>query len=297
MDKKKKREIEKAKKKEIMESMDFHNPVVINEESADFPKWLSNVAGSFRFSYILKQIEKGTQFVVQIPEQFQSAFQAGDLQMTHNSRTGKLWPSLYRLLPDGKHEFVANLPVEESYVQGNPFLDLTANFQNMMLQRQLSTINSQLKKITKTVIRIEQGQYDDRVAELKSGFESLKFALKNQDETQINQELLLARRDIRNAQNKFYQTLKSLLNDYAQIPENVFLRYWKRSKNGYFEERQKEFYKIQNYWVLYINSTRLLAGSYEITGDKERAQEVIDNSLDDSILSVLYFKFTLNCSI
>ena len=246
MDKKKKREIEKAKKKEIMESMDFHNPVVINEESADFPKWLSNVAGSFRFSYILKQIEKGTQFVVQIPEQFQSAFQAGDLQMTHNSRTGKLWPSLYRLLPDGKHEFVANLPVvEESYVQGNPFLDLTANFQNMMLQRQLSTINSQLKKITKTVIRIEQGQYDDRVAELKSGFESLKFALKNQDETQINQELLLARRDIRNAQNKFYQTLKSLLNDYAQIPENVFYDIGKDQKMVILKSARKSFIKFR----------------------------------------------------
>ena len=262
--------------------MDFQNPVVINEETSDFSEWLSNVAGSFRFGYILKQIEKGTQFVVQIPEQFQSAFQSGDLQMTHNSQTGKLWPSLYRLLPDGRHEFVANLPVvENSYVQGNPLQDITVNFQTMMLQKQLSAINKQLQSITKTVNRIEQGQYDDRVAELKSGFEALEFALEIRDANERKQELIIAQRDIRNAQNKFLQTLGSLLNNYEPIPENAIKRYLKRLKTGYFEEREKEFYKIQDYWFLYVGSTRLLAGSYEITGDKERAQRVIENSLND----------------
>ena len=282
---KKKRSKSKSKNREsmeIMESMDFNNPSLINVESPDYSRWLSDVAGSFRFASILSQIKTESKFVVQIPEQFQIDFQTGKLHLTQNSRTGKLWPSLYRLLPDGRHEFVANLPVvEETYVQGNPLQDITVNFQTMMLQRQLSAINKQLNSIDKTVNRIEQGQYDDRIAELKSGFEALEFALENRDENARKQELIIAQRDIRTAQNKFLQTIKSLLNNYEPIPENRLAFLWKNRKQEYYDQHLKEYLIIQDYWFYYVDATKLLAGSYEITGDKERSQKVIDNALND----------------
>lgn len=45
---------------------------------------------------ILDNVQVGTEYVVQIPEQFDKQFQSGEFWIMENSKTGKLWPTLMK---------------------------------------------------------------------------------------------------------------------------------------------------------------------------------------------------------
>ena len=275
-------EIEQIPDREIMEEMDFRHPLYVEEDSADidFNKWLTDLVGAFRFADIIQNVQKGSKFVVQIPEQFQQAFEAGELLMTENSETGKLWPSLYKLLPNGKHEFVCNLPVKlEEFTQGNPLQDFSANIQNIQLQKQIQALKKEVSEVKEIVQQIEQGQSDDRIGILISGRDQLYLALANPDHEARTRELELARARILDARGQILQTLITRTEDYKPIPKKGFMQYWRRLDDKYAKERENDFYFIQDYFRLYVEATKLLAASYEIISDAYRAQTVIHNAI------------------
>ena len=275
-------EIIQTPERELLEDMDFRHPVSLDEGSVDFDfgKWFSDLVGAFRFSDIIQNIKKGSHFVVQIPEQFQKAFAAGELLMTENSDTGKLWPSLYKLLPNGKHEFVCNLPVKlEEFTQGNPLQDFTANIQNIQLQKQIQALKKEVREVKEIVRRIEQGQTDDRIGLLISGRDQLYLALENPDPEARTRELELARAGILNARGQILRTLITRAGEYKPIPGKGLKQYWRRLDSKYALEREKDFNFIQDYFRLYVEATKLLAASYEIGSDAYRAQAVIKNAV------------------
>ena len=276
------KEIVKTPGREIMEEMEFDHPAQFNEKTPDFDfsGWLSDLVGAFRFADIVQNIEKGSKFVVQIPEQFQKAFEAGELMMTENSETGKLWPSLYKLLPNGKHEFVCNLPVKlEEFTQGTPLQDFSANIQNIQLQRQIQALRKEVQEVKEIVQRIEQGQTDDRIGLLISGRDQLYLALENPNHESQTRELEQARGTIQNARGQILQTLITRSESYEPIPRRGVMHYLKRMDSKYAVKKESEFYFIQDYFGLYVEATKMLAGSYEIIGDHQRGQTVIRNAM------------------
>ena len=90
---------------------------------------------------ILDNVQIGTEYVVQIPEQFDKQFQSGEFWIMENSKTGKLWPTLMKKGDDGKNKIVTPLGIKkESFVQGNPIQDMTQQFQ--MADRKSTRLNS-----------------------------------------------------------------------------------------------------------------------------------------------------------
>lgn len=70
----------------------------------------------------LTHIESRMEYIVQIPLKHKKAFEAGELIINENSKTGVMWPTLYRTLDNGKRQFVDNLPIkQEEILRGNPF--------------------------------------------------------------------------------------------------------------------------------------------------------------------------------
>ena len=52
------------------------------------------------------------------------------------------------------------------------------------------------------------------------------------------------------------------------------------STGSYLDKRDNEYDEIQEYFDLYLQATRMLAGSYAVIGDTENAQRVFDMSVD-----------------
>lgn len=62
---------------------------------------------------VVSKIEKGAEYVVQIPAEFQDGFQSGEYWIMENQKTGKLWPTLMKLGDDGKNKIVTPLGIKK----------------------------------------------------------------------------------------------------------------------------------------------------------------------------------------
>ena len=85
----------------------------ITQESKgfDFQAILGQVIQCVNMSEILSEIKAGTQYVVQIPAEFQAAYESGEMFIMENIKTGKKWPSLMKIAENGKKQVVTPLPM------------------------------------------------------------------------------------------------------------------------------------------------------------------------------------------
>ena len=71
----------------------------------DFNELLEQAVQCVNMGDILSKIHAGTQYVVQIPAEFQSAYESGEMFIMENMKTGKKWLSCraiqYRNWPTG----------------------------------------------------------------------------------------------------------------------------------------------------------------------------------------------------
>lgn len=96
-----------------------------HDKKHDYMKMLAAAVQLFSAVDIIGKIQKGAEFIVQVPAQYQAELQAGVLEMMHGSKSGKTWATLVRKLADGKQEIVCNCPItEQMRVQGNPTMTL-----------------------------------------------------------------------------------------------------------------------------------------------------------------------------
>ena len=65
-----------------------------DSKGVDFGALLEQVVQYVSMGDILNKIHVGTQYVVQIPTEFQSAYESGEMFIMENMKTGKKWPSL-----------------------------------------------------------------------------------------------------------------------------------------------------------------------------------------------------------
>ena len=227
----------------------------------DYKKMLAAAVQLFSAADIIGKIQKGAEFIVQVPAQYQADFQAGALEMMHGSQSGKTWASLVRKLTDGKQEIVCNCPItEQMRLQGSPVQNLSGIYQNLYMQQKLAELSEQVQEVYDAVIRIEQGQMDDRIGKLLSGRDDVQRAMQNPSSAARERELELARSKISEAQHQIGQTFKSRIEDFKPIPENKLARRFREilsPTTSYMKKCDQEFRKLQEYFEFYLRATQI----------------------------------------
>ena len=249
----------------------------------DFRDIFHRVSQYVNIADILHKVKKGAEYVVQIPAEFQGGFEAGKYWIMENEKTGKLWPTLMEVGADARNKIVTPLGVKkQSFVQGNPTRDIANSYHNMYLQQQMSELAGLIETTLQTVQRIEHGQMDDRIGLLEAGKQGVILALAQKDETSRSTAMLNAINNINVAQNQILLTFERRVSEFQPLPKSKLMQFIREmtSFNGYLDKRDNEYDEIQEYYGLYLYSTRLLAGAYAITGDTENAQRVFDMSIE-----------------
>ena len=223
----------------------------------------------------LSHVERTLEYVVQIPIKHREAFEAGEVFINQNSKTGVMWPTLYETLENGKRKFVDNLPIkQEEIIHGNPFESMAVSYHNLYVQRQIGQLADALEKTYKAVERIEQGQMDDRIGFLKAGCAQIRFSLNASPEERIA-DMAQGRGNLFVAQEQLLQTFKSRVAGFDPLPESKISRFWMElTHSGVHRRWDQEFYDIQEYYALYLQATQMVAASYAICGKMDAAEQV-----------------------
>lgn len=260
---------------EVEKSLNIESSV----SSLDIKEFVNKIFQYVDIANVINKIEKGAEYVVQIPAEFQGGFKTGEYWIMENKKTGNLWPTLMKLGDDGKNQIVTPLAIKkEEFLQGNPVKDIANNYNNIILQQKLNEIAGMLEETIDAVRRIEQGQKDDRIGLLESGKQGILLALNQKDEESRKTALLLARNNINTAQGQIFQTLETKIAAFKPLPSTKPGLYVKEffSIDSYLNKRDDEYDEILDYYHLYLNATQMLAGSYVVVDDVENAQRVLD---------------------
>ena len=248
----------------------------------DFRGIINKVSQYINLAEVLDKVQKGAEYVVQIPAEFQEGFDTGKYWIMENSKTGKLWPSLMERAEDGKNHIVTPLAVKkQEFIQGNPTREITSTYQNLYLQQQINELSGLIETTLDTVKRIEEGQWDDRIGLLNSGKDAFILALAQKDDASRPNAIALAMNNISVAQNQIAETYKRRVLAFKPLPKTKagqFIREY--VKTGYLDAKDEEYESVQECFRLYLQATKMLAGCYAITGDVDNAQRVFDMGID-----------------
>ena len=246
--------------------------------NVDFKGIINQVCQYTNILDVVNNIKKGTEFVVQIPTEFQAGFEAGQYWIMENSKTGKQWPTLMQLGEDGRNHIVTPLPVKErEFIQGNPARDIAENYHNMYMQQQMTELLDVVENTYKVAERIEHGQMDDRIGMLEAGRQGIILALAQKDDASRIQNLSNAINNLNIAQSQIAETFKRRVNEFEALPKSKVSQFFiELAKTGYFDKKADEYDESQDYFSLYLDATKMLAGAYAITGDTETAKKVFE---------------------
>lgn len=252
------------------------------QKGVDFRGILAQLSQYVDIGHTLTHIDRVKQYVVQVPLQYQKALDEGTYFINQNQTTGVMWPSLMEVKESGRWGFIDNLPIaEQNLVRGNPMRDISINFYNLALQKQIASIADAVERTYKVVERIEHGQMDDRIALLYSGREQIQLAMTLKDSDARKQAMALGRQSLIDAKYQLGMTLKRRIEEFEPIPEGWFAQRWLAFRHkGIFDQRDDEFQEMQDYYELYLESTKLLAASYVATDEIEAAKKAYGDSID-----------------
>lgn len=260
-----------------------------DSKGVDFGALLEQVVQYVSMGDILNKIHVGTQYVVQIPTEFQSAYESGKMFIMENMKTGKKWPSLMKIAKDGKQQVVTPLPIaEQTIVQGNPIQEL-ANWQyQLVMQQRMYRLSDMVEKTYRAVERIENGQMDDRIGLLEAGRKGLLLAMTMPEGDARNRQIDSSRQNLLVAHSQIGKTLERRAIEFEPLPKNPLIRFARvLLHDEYNAEKGRAVEEIQEYYDLYLQATNLLATSYALCGNLETAEQTY--SISESELEAIDF--------
>lgn len=263
--------------------------VTQDSKGVDFGALLEQVVQYVSMGDILNKIHVGTQYVVQIPTEFQSAYESGEMFIMENMKTGKKWPSLMKIAKDGKQQVVTPLPIaEQTIVQGNPIQEL-ANWQyQLVMQQRMYRLSDMVKKTYRAVERIENGQMDDRIGLLEAGRKGLLLAMTMPEGDARNRQIDSSRQNLLVAHSQIGKSLERRAIEFEPLPKNPLIRFARvLLHDEYNAEKGRAVEEIQEYYDLYLQATNLLATSYALCGNLETAEQTY--SISESELEAIDF--------
>lgn len=246
-----------------------------NSEGFDFRALLGQAVQCLNMTDIIAEIKAGTQYVVQIPAQFQEAYESGEMFIMENMKTGKMWPSLMKIAENGKHQVVTPLPIaEQAIFQGNPIQELANSHHNMLMQQQVAHLAEMLQDTYKVVKQIKQGQMDDRVGLLDAGRNGLILAMSLPEGDARNRQIESSRQNLFVGQSQIFTALGSSVKAFQPISKYGPVRFMREMGHcGYLAEKSMEVQEMQDMYDQYLVATKLLAASYVMTGNTQTAEE------------------------
>ena len=246
-----------------------------NSVGIDFQALLGHVVQCVNMGEILAEIKAGTQYVVQIPAEFQKAYESGEMFIMENMKTGKKWPSLMKIAEDGRHQVVSPLPItEQAIVHGNPVQELANSQHNMLMQQQVAQLTELVERTYRVVEQIKHGQMDDRIGLLEAGKNGLILALSMPEGEERNRQIDSSRQNILVAQAQIEKTLERRAGEFEPLPKAAPMRFMREFfHTGYLAEKKDDVQEMQEYYDLYLQATKLLAASYAICGNLETAEQ------------------------
>ena len=256
--------------------------VTSKTQGIDIDSLLAKLVQYANITDALSHVEKTVEYVVQIPLKHTEAFAANELFLNQNSKTGVMWPTLYKYLDNGKRQFVDNLPIkQEEIFRGNPFETIASSYHNLYIQNQINDLSELMNRTYHAVERIEKGQMDDRIGFLMAGRDQIIYALNPEYEGR-NIAIESGRSNLLIAQGQLFQTLKRRVEGFEAIPKSRAYRFANELKHsGYLREKDQDFSDIQEYFSLYLQATEMIAASYVIVNQPEIAKQVFDKAMDD----------------
>ena len=89
---------------------------------------LGSILAGLDLQDVVSQIKKGTQYVVQIPQEYRKGLSSGRYTFLQNKNTGKTWATICEKLPNGQTKIVSNCPIKaENFLrQGSSTISSTA---------------------------------------------------------------------------------------------------------------------------------------------------------------------------
>lgn len=251
-------------------------------------------------SEIVNNVQKESEYVVQIPKEFQKQFNSGKYWINKNQKTGIEWPTLMRRGEDGRNKIVTNLSIkEESFIQGNPIQDLTNQFQMIQIQSSLQEQSERLESICKTVEHIKKGQMNDRIGLLNSGREQIYYALQRDDSDPKKRDVIeKGISDMITAQNQIFEELQLECEGFHSIPQSKIFQFIEEIKHpDYYEEKSNEYNHILDLYKLYKESTKYIAAAYLLIGQPQVVESIYSKSTDkletinySKLRSILYLE-------
>ena len=246
-----------------------------NSVGIDFQALLGHVVQCVNMGEILAEIKAGTQYVVQIPAEFQEAYESGEMFIMENMKTGKKWPSLMKIAEDGRHQVVSPLPItEQAIVNGNPVQELANSQHNMLMQQQVAQLTELVERTYRVVEQIKHGQMDDRIGLLEAGKNGLILALSMPEGEERRRQIDSSRQNLLVAQAQIEKTLERRAGEFEPLPKAAAIRFMREFfHTGYLAEKKNDVQEMQEYYDLYLQATKLLAASYAMCGNLETAEQ------------------------
>lgn len=252
------------------------------QKDINFTGLVDKVAQYVNIADIVSNIEKSTEYVVQIPAKYKDDFDAGKVFINKNKKTGVEWPTLMRKTDNGQYEFVGQLPIkQQEFYRGNPFQEICINYHNIVTQQQLAEISQSIVETYQTVKMIERGQQDDRIALIDAGREQVLLAMTMTDEIEKKEILRVAARDLLVGKEQIGKALMCRVEAFESIPDSglkIFLNTLK--DENYLNKKDDEIEDIQECYSLYVEATKMLAAIFAYSGETAAVEQTFSRSID-----------------
>lgn len=253
----------------------------------DFAGAVDRLAQYVNIAEIASTIEKGVEYVVQIPAQYQKQYEAGEYFINQNKTTGIEWPTLMRKAETGQYRFVDDLPIkQQEFIQGNPFQDICNSYHNIYMQQQMAQLSERVEETYQTVKMIERGQQDDRVAFIEAGRKEIMLALTLQDENDRNEQMRLGIHNLLLGREQIGKAMVRRIEDFEPLPESKVVLFLNTlAHNNYQNKKDDEIENIQECYEMYLQATKMIAGAYAYKGEMAAVEQTFEDGISflDSI--------------
>lgn len=252
------------------------------QKDINFTGLVDKVAQYVNIADIVSNIEKSAEYVVQIPAKYKDAFDAGEVFINKNKKTGIEWPTLMRKTDNGQYRFVGDLPIkQQEFYRGNPFQEICINYHNIVTQQQLAEISQSIVETYQTVKMIERGQQDDRIALIDAGREQVLLAMTMTDENEKKEMLRVAARDLLVGKEQIGKALMCRVEAFESIPDSGLKIFLNTLKDGnYLNKKDDEIEDIQECYSLYVEATKMLAAIFAYSGETVAVEQTFSRSID-----------------
>ena len=226
----------------------------------------------------VSDIEPDKRYYLDLTKEMRNKLESGEAWFTEKTANGKPMGQL-RHRVDGKNIIMANPDVVVKKAPVTTKADpkqISNNIYQMALQQQMAEMSHQIDVIQKAVVRIEQGQMDDRLAKIEAGEKTLRLAYRAKNEENRKELVANAIPLLQEGSEAIKKTIVRRLEAFDSIPSKgrtLRLKMW-TSPTNYVDKKNREFDEIQTCFEYYDKAQRLTAMACLMMNEPAAMEEV-----------------------